>query len=298
MGREKLHRRMAGSTLLVLLAAGVPMAADVANASSAARAGGSGLSRRRGGGSQGKRYPRRRRAPGPGERAGPPGKQRRVSRGPRDARRSAGRRRRQRRSGRCGPTRRSISPNPKCGSRSRPARPRARPSTAALKTTATGRWTPNDPRYAEQWNFRQIGAEKAWEVTRGKGAVVAVIDTGVAFETDDQGCYQAKDFRATPFVPGYDFIHKNNHPNDDQGHGTHVAGTIAESTNNGEGCAGLAYEAKIMPLKVTLQGRLWKQRRHRRGDPLGCRPRRQRDQYEPGLAVSQRHYPLGLPVCV
>src|ERR1043166_463245 len=92
--------------------------------------------------------------------------------------------------------------------------------------------------------------EKAGDVTRGKGAVVAVIDTGVAFENDSEGCYQAKDFANTGFVPGFDFIHDNNHPNDDQGHGTHVAGTIAESTHNKEGCAGIAPEAKIMPIKV------------------------------------------------
>jgi serine protease len=111
-------------------------------------------------------------------------------------------------------------------------------------------WTPNDTRFREQWNFRLIGAEKAWDVTRGKGAMVAVIDTGVAFENDDKGCYQAKDFARTGFQRGYDFIHNNDHPNDDQGHGTHVAGTIAETTNNREGCAGIAPEAKIMPLKV------------------------------------------------
>jgi serine protease len=111
-------------------------------------------------------------------------------------------------------------------------------------------WTPNDPRFRDQWNFKQIAIEKAWDVTRGKGAVVAVIDTGVAFENDSRGCYQAKDLVQTGFVRGYDFIHKNDHPNDDQGHGTHVAGTIAESTNNREGCAGIAPEAKIMPLKV------------------------------------------------
>lgn len=124
------------------------------------------------------------------------------------------------------------------------------PAPAATERSARGLWTPNDPRYPEQWNFRQVGAEKAWEVTRGKGAVVAVIDTGVAFENDDQGCYQARDFGRTGFARGYDFIHKNAHPNDDQGHGTHVAGTIAESTDNKEGCAGLAPAAKIMPLKV------------------------------------------------
>ena len=57
-------------------------------------------------------------------------------------------------------------------------------------------------------------------------------------------------FRRHQFVEGYDFVNHDAMPNDDQGHGTHVSGTIAESTNNGEGVAGLAFEAKIMPLKV------------------------------------------------
>jgi serine protease len=110
-------------------------------------------------------------------------------------------------------------------------------------------WTPNDPRYPEQWNLKLVGAEKAWDKARGKGVVVAVIDTGVAFENDDR-CYQARDFAQTKFVKGYDFIHNDEHPYDDYGHGTHVAGTIAESTDNGEGVAGLAPEATIMPIKV------------------------------------------------
>ncbi len=113
----------------------------------------------------------------------------------------------------------------------------------------TGKWKPNDPRYAEQWNFRMVNAEAAWEVTRGKGAIVAVIDTGVAFADNRKGKI-ARDFKQTKFVRGYDFVNKDEMPNDDQGHGTHVAGTIAESTDNKEGVAGLAFEATIMPLKV------------------------------------------------
>ena len=112
-----------------------------------------------------------------------------------------------------------------------------------------GRWKPNDPRYNEQWNFQMIKAEEAWEVTKGKGAIVAVIDTGVAYADTKRG-KQARDFGKTSFVPGYDFVNRNDMPNDDQGHGTHVSGTIAETTDNGEGVAGLAFEAKIMPLKV------------------------------------------------
>lgn len=111
-----------------------------------------------------------------------------------------------------------------------------------------GRW-PNDPRYKEQWNFERIGMSKAWQVTHGKGAIVAVIDTGVAFENGERGNI-CRDFKDTAFVSPYDFVHRDKHPHDDNGHGTHVAGTIAESTNNGEGVAGIAFEAKIMPIKV------------------------------------------------
>jgi serine protease len=111
------------------------------------------------------------------------------------------------------------------------------------------RWKPNDPRYGEQWNFQMVKAEEAWEVTRGKGVTVAVIDTGVAYKDTKKGKI-ARDFKQTNFVDGYDFIFKDNMPNDDNGHGTHVAGTIAESTNNNEGVAGLAFDAKIMPVKV------------------------------------------------
>jgi len=111
-------------------------------------------------------------------------------------------------------------------------------------------WTPNDPRFPEQWNMKMVGAEHAWGGATGKGVTVAVIDTGVAFETDAHGCYQARDFKQTRFARGYDFVNDDEHPNDDHGHGTHVAGTIAESTNNGEGVAGLAFDARIMPIKV------------------------------------------------
>ena len=83
----------------------------------------------------------------------------------------------------------------------------------------------------------------------GRGAVVAVLDSGVAYER--RGRYRrAPDLRRSTFVKGYDFVGRDRHPNDVFGHGTHVAGTIAQTTNNGMGTAGIAYRARIMPLRV------------------------------------------------
>ncbi|MDJ0599506.1 MAG: S8 family peptidase [Crocosphaera sp.] len=100
---------------------------------------------------------------------------------------------------------------------------------------------PNDPDYSQQWNLHNIHVERAWEETKGEGIIVAVIDSGVT---------RVPDLRQTEFVPGYDFVNDRNDARDDNGHGTHVAGTIAQSTNNNYGVAGVAYHAKIMPLKV------------------------------------------------
>lgn len=100
---------------------------------------------------------------------------------------------------------------------------------------------PDDPQYNKQWNFRAINIEQAWNETKGAGVTVAVIDTGVS---------EVPDLKLTKFVDGYDFVNDKDDASDDNGHGTHVAGTIAQSTNNGYGVAGIAYEASIMPLKV------------------------------------------------
>jgi serine protease len=115
---------------------------------------------------------------------------------------------------------------------------------------------PNDPGFPLQWNFWGpfgINMPQAWRLAAhhgapgGRGVVVAVLDTGVAYRTI--GRYrQAPDLRS--FVPGHDFVDNDPLPLDLNGHGTHVTGTIAESTNNRRGAAGIAYGARIMPVRT------------------------------------------------
>jgi len=108
---------------------------------------------------------------------------------------------------------------------------------------------PNDPFFTYQWHLPMMKATAVWDVTIGSGVVVAVLDTGVAFETF--GVYgQAPDLAGTSFVAGYDFVNDDPNPDDDEGHGTHISGTIAQSTGNALGCAGAAFGATIMPVKV------------------------------------------------
>lgn len=133
-------------------------------------------------------------------------------------------------------------------------------------TAGTG-LIPDDPGIADgtpggwqeaQWNFSGpfgVEAPQAWSnvasegAPGGKGVIVAVLDTGVAYA--DRGPFRhSPDFSRYGFVKGYDFVQRNAYPNDRNGHGTFVAGTIAEATNNGFGLTGLAFAAKIMPVRV------------------------------------------------
>ena len=117
---------------------------------------------------------------------------------------------------------------------------------------------PNDPDFRLQWNFHSpfgIDVPGAWSLARAagapgaRGAVIAVLDSGVAYER--RGRYRrAPDLNPRTFVKPYDFIDDDRHPDDDFGHGTHVAGTLASATNNRRGVAGIAYGAKLMPLRV------------------------------------------------
>jgi serine protease len=132
-----------------------------------------------------------------------------------------------------------------------------------------GAWIPNDRGNTHraqgwqsmQWNFLPgtgIDAPDAWAhmfgVHRpgGRGVLIAVLDTGVAYRNWGQ-FRKSPDFANTKFVDPYDFVAGNPYPLDREGHGTFVAGMIAESTNNGLGLTGLAYGAKIMPVRVLDQ---------------------------------------------
>lgn len=101
---------------------------------------------------------------------------------------------------------------------------------------------PNDPLLGQQWALARMGAPAAWDVTRGAGVVIAVLDTGMDFSHPDlQGRFVSR---------GKDLVNGDDDASDDHGHGTHVAGIAAAVGNNGVGMAGVAYEARVLPVKV------------------------------------------------
>jgi serine protease len=127
-------------------------------------------------------------------------------------------------------------------------------------------WIPDDPGRVHQrqgwektqWNFLPgagVDAPDAWSNLiadghpGGRGVVVAVLDTGVAYR--NWGHYaKSPDFGGTRFIDPYDFVADNAFPLDREGHGTFVTGEIAETTNNDYALTGLAYGASIMPVRV------------------------------------------------
>jgi serine protease len=134
------------------------------------------------------------------------------------------------------------------------------------RATIAGGLVPNDEGAGHQpgdweelqWNFVGkfgVNAPEAWAnvaadgAPGGKGVIVAVLDTGVAYA--NRGPFRrSPDLSRYTFVKGYDFVAKNPYPNDRNGHGTFVASTIAEATNNHYGLTGLAFAARIMPVRV------------------------------------------------
>ena len=127
---------------------------------------------------------------------------------------------------------------------------RARPEVRAadLNFVRVIHATPNDPGYPNQWAYRHIAAPTAWNTNQSLGVTVAVLDTGL-----DMGHPEFNGHVA----PGYDYVNNDADPSDDNGHGTHVAGTIGAATNNGVGVAGMSWVTRIMPVKIAdSQGRV------------------------------------------
>jgi chitodextrinase len=119
----------------------------------------------------------------------------------------------------------------------------APPDGRALSAAAAV--VPDDPYFTYQWHFPPIQAPDAWAESTGDGVVVAVIDSGISQGGEDLDCHT--------FVSPYNVITRTpgaGAATDDNGHGTHVAGTVAQCTNNGVGVAGLAFDAALMPVKV------------------------------------------------
>ena len=127
--------------------------------------------------------------------------------------------------------------------------PIARRALAVALAAAVGMGAPHaiaakprvDPMRAQQWGLASVRAPEAWKVSRGNGVVVAVVDSGVDLTHPD---LRGK------LVRGANFVTRGASPQDDFGHGTHVAGVISANTDNGVGIAGVAPGARIMPVKV------------------------------------------------
>ncbi|MCL4499420.1 MAG: S8 family serine peptidase [Chloroflexi bacterium] len=100
---------------------------------------------------------------------------------------------------------------------------------------------PNDTYYAKQWGPKKVGAEAAWNVSKGDGVIIAVVDTGVDYNHTDL---------AGKVIKGYNYVANTTDPMDDNGHGTHVAGEIAAVTDNSYGIAGMAWNGRILAVKV------------------------------------------------
>ncbi len=156
-------------------------------------------------------------------------------------------------------------------------------ATASVEAPAPEREIPDDPGpisgppgppggwVTKQWNFLPwegtatpllpisaggIDAVTAWGNLAAsghpgaEGITVAVLDTGIAYRAMGARFRRSPDFTSNQFVPGYDFVDDDPFPLDENGHGTHVAGTIGEKTGNGIGLTGLAFRAKLMPVRV------------------------------------------------
>jgi serine protease len=143
-------------------------------------------------------------------------------------------------------------------------------SGAPAAAPAPSAFSPNDPEFSDQWNFPLAGIPAAWAVNPGgsSSVIVAVIDTGMtvasmtstvplwtgsSFVNTPLAFAKSPDFTASRFASPRDLVFTpDNTVLDLDGHGTHVSSTIAEDTNNGVGLAGIAFNVKLMPIKVCL----------------------------------------------
>jgi thermitase len=108
--------------------------------------------------------------------------------------------------------------------------------------------TPNDQFFGSQWGLSRINAPQAWDITQGNGALISIIDSGIDLNHPDV---------VGKAVAGFDYLRNDPQPEDESGHGTHVAGIAAAFTNNGIGVAGTSPNSPIIVQKVC-------------NDALGC----------------------------
>lgn len=109
-------------------------------------------------------------------------------------------------------------------------------------------YTPNDLDLSKSWHINKIQAPLAWDSAQGEGIIIAIADTGVDCTHSDL---------ADNCIPGWNVVSNNNDTTDIHGHGTAVAGAAAEIGDNTIGTAGVAYKAKIMPLRITNSSDGW-----------------------------------------
>ena len=112
---------------------------------------------------------------------------------------------------------------------------------AELDRLVSPNFVANDPYLGSEWHINKVNAPAAWDVTQGSGIIIAILDSGVDGTHPDL---------AAQMVPGFNFMDNNTNTADVNGHGTAVAGVAAASTNNGMGVAGVAGQARIMPVRI------------------------------------------------
>ncbi|GMQ87344.1 MAG: hypothetical protein BMS9Abin08_0545 [Gammaproteobacteria bacterium] len=101
---------------------------------------------------------------------------------------------------------------------------------------------PDDPKFSSQWHLPLIQAPVAWDTSTGEGITVAILDTGVEGSHPDL---------VNNLVPGWNVVSNNSDTSPVMWHGTSVAGTVAATSNNATGVASVAWNARIMPIRIT-----------------------------------------------